>query len=288
MELERYTDSLMAVPPPALIYHYTDVAGLIGILRSGTLWCSDLFRLNDSSELRHGVDFAARLLSGAASTKGSGWMRKLFANTVAKALTTNIEQSANFFVCSFSENGDDLYQWRAYADNARGFALAFDADMLEKAFIASANDNHSSFPLSYENDLLETMQSKIVEQGLAIQQDTSVLDHQFLKNLSTRLSVNVIHCASFFKHPAYQAEKEYRFLQVFRGDIPVPELKTRQSTRYREYEWKSTAASALRSVWLGPGAADDAQDTVRRLLTEHLPNGDDVVVKRSTIPYRNV
>jgi hypothetical protein len=40
---------------PELVYHYTDGAGVRGILESGTLRFGDIFYLNDPSELKHGV-----------------------------------------------------------------------------------------------------------------------------------------------------------------------------------------------------------------------------------------
>ena len=36
-----------------VIYHYTDIKELIGILSDGQLWVTDIRCLNDSSELRH-------------------------------------------------------------------------------------------------------------------------------------------------------------------------------------------------------------------------------------------
>src|SRR4030067_3353051 len=52
--------------PPQLIYHYTDDAGLKGIIESGKLRLSDIFSLNDPSELRHGLSFAEKILNSKA------------------------------------------------------------------------------------------------------------------------------------------------------------------------------------------------------------------------------
>jgi hypothetical protein len=51
-------------PPPNTIYHYTDDRGLRGIIESGKLWFTDIFDLNDPSELRHGFSFAVKALDG--------------------------------------------------------------------------------------------------------------------------------------------------------------------------------------------------------------------------------
>jgi hypothetical protein len=43
-----------AAAPPETLHHYTTAAGLIGILRSKSLWASDCRFLNDRSELVYG------------------------------------------------------------------------------------------------------------------------------------------------------------------------------------------------------------------------------------------
>ena len=49
-----------AVPP--LLYHYTDEAGLAGIIETGTIRLSDIHKLNDPSEIRHGLQSLYNLL----------------------------------------------------------------------------------------------------------------------------------------------------------------------------------------------------------------------------------
>src|SRR5271155_5477972 len=40
--------------PSGLVFHYTNASGLEGILRTGRLWLTDIFSINDPSELKHG------------------------------------------------------------------------------------------------------------------------------------------------------------------------------------------------------------------------------------------
>src|SRR6266436_3728636 len=53
---------------PEVIYHYTNDAGLRGILETGRLWLSDIFSLNDPSELRHGLSHAVNILNNEAES----------------------------------------------------------------------------------------------------------------------------------------------------------------------------------------------------------------------------
>jgi hypothetical protein len=58
-----FIDNLNEVPVAPVLYHYTDQSGLHGIIESGSLRLTDLFYLNDPSELRHGVDYALTWIS---------------------------------------------------------------------------------------------------------------------------------------------------------------------------------------------------------------------------------
>lgn len=147
--VDGYADKLSTQPPPATLYHYTDASGFKGILESGTLWFTDIFSLNDTSELKHGVEVACQLLDKASSRADASPTCKEFAKTVSSVLLENVETSANYFVCCFTDNGDDLSQWKGYADDGRGYALGFDAVALEQTFAHSEVDHHSTFPVSY-------------------------------------------------------------------------------------------------------------------------------------------
>jgi hypothetical protein len=60
--LATFAKSLEAKEVPETIYHYTDDKGLKGILESGKIWVTDIFDLNDPSELLHGLSHAMDIL----------------------------------------------------------------------------------------------------------------------------------------------------------------------------------------------------------------------------------
>jgi hypothetical protein len=131
-------------PPPPVIYHYTNDAGLRGIIETGKLRLTDIFYLNDPTELRHGIGPAIELL--AAKCDDARPEIKQFSKNLAAILHGGIEQTAHYFSCSFSGAGDDLGQWRAYADNGHGYAIGFDAALLEQAFVkAIPGPGHMTF-----------------------------------------------------------------------------------------------------------------------------------------------
>lgn len=108
----------------APLYHYTDGRGLKGILESGRIWFTDYRHLNDPSEVLQGMEFArdvARHLRASADPRA-----RLFLDCFIDMFRhENIETTLQFYIASFSREHDDLGQWRAYADNGRGFAIGF-------------------------------------------------------------------------------------------------------------------------------------------------------------------
>lgn len=284
-----------ALPPPPVIYHYTDDVGLRGILESGTLWLSDIFNLNDPSELSHGFSHAIGILNAMAET--GPLESKVFARQFAAFLDQGgIRAVAHYFVCSFSAAGDDLGQWRAYADNGRGYVLGFDAKALEDSYTKDGDvpiPNNSTFPITYSDAKLAEIHKQLVEvafplislpRGKALSREQL---HTYMGELSVTLTMHALRAALFFKHQAYSNEREYRFLQIHRADLPAPDVKFRRRPysliRYREFDWKKSGA--LRQIIVGPsGDPPKAQQYAHDCVSAFYPAP--VEISQSKIPYR--
>lgn len=51
--IQKIAESLYADTPKELLYHYTTISGLKGIVESQSLWASDVRYMNDSAELQY-------------------------------------------------------------------------------------------------------------------------------------------------------------------------------------------------------------------------------------------
>ncbi len=104
---------------PKVLYHYTAAAGLQGILRTRTMWATDVRYLNDAAELQHGLRIVAAEVD-ALKQKGAD-------PDLLKEWYAALKSSSNVlvYVASFSTFDDSLSQWRAYA-RPWGFALGLD------------------------------------------------------------------------------------------------------------------------------------------------------------------
>lgn len=295
--LKPFTAALIARPTPSVVYHYTDDKGLKGILESGCIRLSDMFRMNDPSELRHGFSHACKILSAKAKTGPPE--AKRFAEKFAEEITAGMEEVAQFFICSFSTRGDELGQWRAYADNGRGYAVGFAGKKLESAFASDFDGN--AFHITYNDKKLAAMHRRMVE-GMFdwISRDcisrwwgrldrTSMETH--MKALAIALAQNVIEAALFFKHEGYKSEAEYRFRKVYDAKTKVPHLQRRyrasEVVKYLDFNWKRAGAGVLKEIVVGP-AIDPSKG--RRFVNDcRTAFGIGLVnVKVSGIPYRAV
>ncbi len=99
-------DPLSMLKPPPVIYHYTDADGLRGILETGSLRFADIFGLNDPSELRHGMQHAAKMLA-KASVGGPAELIG-FANLFGGFADSGVLDTASYFVACFSSLVDRI------------------------------------------------------------------------------------------------------------------------------------------------------------------------------------
>jgi hypothetical protein len=86
--------------PAPLIYHYTNDAGLRGILETGQLWLTDIFKLNDPSEVYHGFSRAIDILKVKVANGPPECIK--FAGGLSAFIERNgIERIGQYFICSF-------------------------------------------------------------------------------------------------------------------------------------------------------------------------------------------
>jgi len=294
--VSAFLERMESQEPPTTIYHYTNDIGLRGILETGQLWLSDIFNLNDPSELSHGFSQAVKILNSKADNGPQE--SRIFAKQFALFHERGMQETAHYFVCSFSSDGDDLGQWRAYADNGRGYVLGFDAKTLEQFFTKKDGapvPNNSTFPVTYNDAELAEIHRRLIDSMFELislprgKKLENPVIHAYMRELSVLLSVHALRAGLFFKHQAYKNEQEYRFLQIHRADVPPPEVKRRyrsyELVRYREFDWRRLAAGALKGIIVGPAgdrskATRFAEDCVAAFRVR------DVEIASSKIPYR--
>jgi DUF2971 family protein len=286
------------------IYHYTDVKGALGILKTGHLWFTERSHLNDPVEIRYGLEIAHELFETAAKNRGAKIPRE--AASHLKGEHTFGLSTYGFWISSFSLDGNDLNQWRNYADDGRGVCLGFSTaifDMNELAKPVASAPNRLRFPVNYNKDHLQRKMQAYIDLGLDLLEQVNLperdsyyesygrallFERDFLRVLNDGFYVNSL----LSKHAAYSHEQEYRLLvSGFQNTIASSD---RHRLRERKGEivgyldlpipsWKQPRA--LTQIRLGPAAPNQLNDQLRTTLTMlgiPVPKID-----QSDIPYRS-
>lgn len=120
---------LFNTPIPERVWHYTTLAGLEGIVSSGTVWATEAHHTTDPNEFVHaravGTAYLGRIEPIDESTayaiqKGQQVLGHAFDEGVLS------QGKVEIFVASFSSSENLESQWDNYADGSRGVSIAFD------------------------------------------------------------------------------------------------------------------------------------------------------------------
>jgi hypothetical protein len=120
---------------PAELWHYTDANGLIGILKNGQIWATQVTCLNDTLEQRHFGDLVHEAVKACRKQNTDPLLEPLF-RIADEALETRDFTATGQFVACFSEAEDDLGQWRGYGGGECGYAIGFQSQGILEALNA--------------------------------------------------------------------------------------------------------------------------------------------------------
>lgn len=278
-------------------YHYTTAQGLYGILESKSIWLTDIEHMNDPSELKHGLSFPIDYLEELVQTS-QNTLERIFTSAIRTVLTEKISHRYIFYVTSFSFDGDHLNQWRAYADNGRGYCIEISKDVfLPENLGASKLQPLSVYVMQYGDSKIKSRQRKVIKDALQVLKSIPSPENlpsdqrkAFLKNLSATCVTELIMNSMDVKNIAYKTEREVRLLLVHGV------TRARQGSKIRVkdgsfvpyHPFNLTAGNVgnkfLNSITVGPAARADAELALNKLL--RTLNYSEIPIKRSKIPYR--
>ena len=121
-----------------LLYHYTSLKGLLGILNTRCIWATAIEDLADETELvygrdmwvrrfelearkNHGSPLSSRLEKCAKSTKAMPDISEMIRRFDMEPKKN--DSKFKWFIACFSENKDSLPLWRGFTDHCTGYAL---------------------------------------------------------------------------------------------------------------------------------------------------------------------
>jgi len=269
--------------PQPLAYHYTDGAGLLGIVERKTLWATHIRCLNDESEYQEAGHFFKQAIENARSNSTLSDAEKRILDAALSpdsAVKNENDSGANepyvpWFVVSFSLSKDDLSQWRGYSRGSEKFSLGFDLNHLSRLTTQWTIEQNKdglftvqSFlsPVLYKENEKKYLTEKVVEFMCArypLDEASFKGDDkaEFAKSWAYNYLIFAVALAPLMKNSRFEAEKEWRLIARpvalpqekyrMRGGLLTPYMELNLSSvsySHEGYEWKHP----LRELWIGP------------------------------------
>ncbi|MCO4252185.1 DUF2971 domain-containing protein [Pseudarthrobacter raffinosi] len=108
--------------PKSTVWHYTNAAGLAGVIQENVLWASSTAFMNDHHELRTGADLFRDLFERHKVTLDP----KILENVQAMAGIALVDRYKTFVACACTDP-NNLTMWRNYTGPEVGFAVGIDS-----------------------------------------------------------------------------------------------------------------------------------------------------------------
>jgi hypothetical protein len=250
-----------------LLWHYTDIVGLHGIITTWALRFGHVQFLNDATEVQFAVKSLLRLIEPYI-------LRGLLPFGFEKIAKTITSGTRNTFIFSLTETSDVLSHWQRYGADGRGYAIGFAGNELRAAVAPHIRLNGIHYT---DSDHLARI--------------NSVFEHnEGDKTLSPTRRLEMLKDLVYeFKNPVFADEREWRlscsgalpstvrgqFIFVPRGDIVKPYLDITPGSA------EPMSHFPIKVVLCGPRLETLACAATERFMTAH---GYDLVdIRRSAL-----
>lgn len=195
-----------------IVYHYCSAQTFLSILQYRTIRFSYVHLLNDAEEATWGFkvfrEAIDRLVKREGRLKNAPEIPKEFFEAVHRGWASSEYALASFVAC-FSTEGDSLSQWRAYADDGRGFSIGFKTKELRRLPV-------QIYDVLYDHEKqIDEMTDILGATFMELEESGHKLDSGWLAQRGMEIGASSIA----LKNPAWRDEKEVRCHHVVNSTI---------------------------------------------------------------------
>ncbi len=265
-----------------ILYHYTTIEGLKGIIHSKSIWASDYRFANDATEFSYGLSFFEQAIERLRSQHALHGDVVDAIGRLRKAIP-----QFSLLIASFCENGDLLSQWRGY-NGAIGYAVGVDADWLNQ------NAEAQSFrlvPVCYKREDQEKMIADKI--GLLMTQIEEEGGPNPIWEAVKKWWPNMLLTIAAIKNEHFNEECEHRLVQTGHGwprgictrstrSGLVPYLPMKLDAKLIDHAPFHSNNVGIQRIVVGPGLPKQQTIAVDALLaSQHMR----LEIQKSDIPY---
>lgn len=256
---------LFAYDPDMTVWHYTDSAGLLGILESSSIRATQVAAVNDSTE----TVYATRLYREAVIAVKNRLTDDSDAQTFLQSVLDETKEGSDtpghadskYYVACFTSLEDDTGQWLKYGlTNGAGYALGFRARGLQMT------GDMAVVRVNYDETLHRKIANDAAEATLRFYREGLVGDRlsdpdRWAKEFFEAWDQAIYRLAPVVKNSCFSSENEFRLVFELQSyGLPFVRFQQKQSLlgRYidlKPYGWLGTRTPRLplNKIIVGPG-----------------------------------
>jgi hypothetical protein len=289
--IEHITDRLFSVSPRSTLYHYSSLAGVLGIVSSGELRASDIRYMNDSAELRHTLDILRNYITERVI---AGSDNPILLNELLEWLSHRIVSGPMVFGASFRANGNLLSQWRGYSSHGKGVSLGFNPAQIQAcARRQQFQVGKCVYDPVEQRALMEQLVNVLEARAAELESPTATGSRRrSWQRLFEEIEGDLLRIAAILKHPSFEEEQEWRIVS------PVLSRNENSRIQFREgasmlvpyYAFDLSSAEnktlVLDHVYLGPTSNIELSMTSLELFLAQRNVTPSLGISYCDIPYR--
>jgi hypothetical protein len=200
---QKIQDELWIDPPyPTHLYHYSNLAGIRGILTSRTIWLSDILTMKD----KYDGTYWLKVFNPVLSRKSvPAWLKDFFQRG-----EIGLGTDWYTYVACFSPESELEYQWEHYADDGKGCALELSFEALREN---SDNGRELAWtPMLYDASEQIVKATQTIDAAISMYRNESMKARE-QKHYWTAAGFSFLLCGPRFKHPRFHREQEWRIFR---------------------------------------------------------------------------
>jgi hypothetical protein len=292
-----------------IVYYYCSIDTFHTISTKQTIRLSDITKSNDSMEVMWITQYIQEVFIDVYHRDKTQYFKNIYTEKVFQDLLNHFKSDFfdedkriySHYVCCFSKKGDLLSQWRGYANDGKGVAIGFDADLLASIGIPEIDDPLSSriLPLRKVEYAERSQKQTVAKVALLLVKDLKTIIRKSLIKTQSDVKpasikpfnmafLTLFNEAIFMKSSFFQEEVEYRICHWIGNRNKDPEVERtilRHNISFDKFNYESRKGKLvsyfdicfknctlpfIKEVVIGPKSTINASDVYRFLLNNNI------------------
>lgn len=211
----RYDVSVARIPKA--LFHYTDNAGLLGIVTNHTLWLGDTRFVNDRAEYKYGMSRIHDMLSSMEESQADDLIsatRNIFFAAIARRRNA-------IYASSMSESDDSISQWQRYGADGHGYCIALDTAALVRELVVEDRRpiiRRMLYTARAQHQAVRRRVDEFCRRERTLRSEERDASDDWQASRRFSLAGHLADVAVELKNPSFEDEREWRFILSVTGE----------------------------------------------------------------------